>query len=119
MSLSMLPEDTLVRMLPDRYTVVHVRIANGSAVRLGSLSADGRPLRLRYRLYDAKGALYAEHALDSELEADIPAGSTYVQGLLVERPVERGRYRVEAELTTDTGGPTGVRTSFWIEARRF
>lgn len=117
--ISMLPEDTLVRMLPDRYTVVHVRIANRSAVRLGSLSADGRPLRLRYRLYDEKGTLYAEHALDSELEADIPAGSTYMQGLLLERPVHRGRYKVEAELTTDVGGGTGVRTSFWIEARRF
>jgi hypothetical protein len=70
-------------------------------------------------LYDEKGALYAEHALESELEADIPAGSAYVQGLLVERPVDQGRYRVEAELSTDAEGPTGVRTSFWIEARRF
>ena len=116
---SILPEDTVVRMLPARRTLVHVRIANRSAVRLGSLSADGTPLRLRYRLYDANGELYAEPALDSDLETDIPAGSTYVQGLLVERPVDRGRYRAVVDLATDAGGATGIRTSFWIEARLF
>jgi hypothetical protein len=37
----------------------------------------------------------------------------------VERPVDNGRYRVEVELNTDAHGPTGIKTSFWIEARRF
>ena len=118
-TISVHSEDSVVRMLPDRYTVVRLRVANNSGFRLGSLSADGNPLRLHYRMYDTRGDLYAEHELDTELDTDIPAGSTYVQGLIVERPVDNGRYRVEVELSTDARGPTGIKTSFWIEARFF
>jgi len=118
-AIHMSAEDSVVHMLHDRYTLAHLHIMNRSVTRLGSLSADGSPLRLRYRMYDEEGNLYAEQGLATELETDIPAGSTCVQGLMLERPEDNGRYRVEVELATDARGPTGVKASFWVVARRF
>jgi hypothetical protein len=108
-----------IRMVPDRFTVALVDVENGSDRILGSIRPDGTPLRFRYRLYDEAGALYAEHAQSTALEVDIPAGGTYRQGVIIERPLRRGRYRVELELSTDAGGPTGIDTSFWIRAGWF
>lgn len=51
-------------------------------------------------------------------ERDLPSGERHVQGLIVGRPHEPGRYRVEVELEV-AGRPTGIRTSFVAEARRF
>ena len=112
-------QDSTVRMVPDRYTLVHVRIANNSVLHLGSLSADGHPMRLRYRVFDEAGSLCVPQGNDSELEADIPSGRSYVQGLLVERPPQNGRFRVEVTLVSDFRGATGIGTSFWIQAGRF
>lgn len=108
-----------VRMVHDRFTIALVDVENGSDRVLGSLRPDGTPLRFKYRLYDEEGALYAEHAQATALEVDVPAGGTYRQGVIIERPLRRGRYRVELGLCTDADGPTGIDTSFWVTAGWF
>ena len=110
----LLPPEAEVRMGPDKFTVVPVGIGNGSDRVLGSIRPDGTPLRFKYRLYDGTGALYSEQAQGTALEVDVPAGGSYMQGVIIERPVRRGRYRAEVGLWTDAGGPTAINTSFWI-----
>lgn len=85
----------------DRYTVVEVRITNRSAHHLGSLLADGAPLRVSYHLYDADGRPLLWEGLRSPLEIDLPPGGTHVQGVVVERPERRGTYRVAIDLVRD------------------
>ena len=106
-------------MVHDRFTIAMVDVHNGSGRVLASIRPDGTPLRFKYRLYDEEGALCAEHAQATALEVDVPNGGTYRQGIIIERPLRRGRYRVELGLYTDADGPTGIDTSFWITADWF
>lgn len=103
----------------DRTTVVELSVTNASPQRLCSMTEDGEPLRFQYTLYDENGQLYAEHAQRTALECDIPAGASYVQGLIMERPVNAGRYRVMVWLGSEVLRRPDIGTSFWIEARRF
>ena len=112
------PVDSVLRMVHDRSTVGTLRITNNTGLTLGSISEDENPLRLTYRIFNADGSLYAETAMRTELEMDVPPMSSYVHGLIIERPVDPGRYRVEVDLNTDAHGPMGIRTSFWVEVNR-
>ncbi len=113
------PEEATMRMVPDRFSVVHVVVENLSDRRFCSLDANGEPLRFRYRLFDENGVLYAEHAQRTALEADVPAHSSYEQGLIIERPERSGRYHVAVELVVGESTSLGLGTTFWIETSRF
>lgn len=113
------PVDSVVRMVHDRFTVTHLLITNNSGTTFGSLSGDGSPLRFTYKIYRKDGSLYVDPWQRTEFEMDVPPMSSYVHGLIIERPVRSGKYRVEVNLNTDAHGPMGIRTSFWIEVFRY
>jgi hypothetical protein len=48
------------------------------------------------------------------LETDIPAGTSYPQGLIVDRPGQRGHYRIEVRLYTGDE-PIGEPVHFLLE----
>lgn len=111
------PTDT-VRLAPDRFSVVPVVIANAHTMHLPARRGDGTPVRLRYRLLRPDGSLYQDGSEMSALEADVPAGTSYPQGFVIERPKDAGLFHVEVWLTTD-GAPLGPRTAFWVRTGRF
>lgn len=100
-----------VRMAPDRYTVVPILIHNPTAQRMPSCTAEGKPVRLGYRLFHKDGTEYAHGSETTALETDIPPGMTYHQSLVIERPKDHGTYWVVADLLVD-GLPFGKYTSF-------
>lgn len=79
-----------------------------------SCSSAGVPYRLGYRLFHRGGAEVGRGAEISALETDIPAGMTYHQGLVIERPEEAGAYWVIADLLIN-GEPFGKYVTFDIE----
>ena len=93
--------DAVFRLVPDRFTVVPVRLANTGATRFASCAETGKPLQFVYQLLREDGSLYQESAHVSSMELDIPPGATYDQGLVVERPVDNGRYTVRCWLTLE------------------
>lgn len=102
------------RMVPDRFTVVPVRIENVGSLPVTSCAANGTPLQFVYEVLRTDGTVYQESAIRSSLETDIAPGTEYMQGLVVERPVDNGRFQVHAWLTAD-GEPVGNAFRFWIE----
>ncbi len=109
---------TPFRMFPDRFTVVPIVIHNPTALRMPSITADGAPFRFSYTLYRMDGTVYQESSELSSLETDIPAGATYYQGLVVERPVDPGRYVVKAHVLAGSV-PAGASLSFEVVADRW
>lgn len=103
------------RMVPDRFTVIPVRMENVGDDRIASCTALGTPLQFAYELLREDGTVYQESAFRTSLETDIAPGTTYVQGLVVERPVDNGRFTVRARLTAD-GKPVTKDFQFHIEA---
>ena len=100
---------------PVGYATIRLKDAAGHGLR--ALDADGSPVTLRVRVFPANGG----PALNDDrtpLERDLPPGRTLAVGVIIGRPRAPGRYRVEVELEV-AGRPTGVRTSFPAEARRF
>jgi hypothetical protein len=90
--------NTPYRLVPDRFTVVPVMLLNPTEVRMPSLTESGVPCRMTYVLYRTDGTVYQESSILSGLESDIPPGAAYVQGLVIERPVDNGTYTVKARL---------------------
>jgi hypothetical protein len=84
----------------DRFTVAELRITNRSAETLGSILESGVPMRLGYHLFAADGTLIEREGFRTELEIDLPPGGSHVQGLVIERPVERGTYLLQVDLVT-------------------
>ncbi len=103
------------RMVPDRFTVVPIELHNQGKRRIPSCNAQGRPLQFIYELLRSDGSVYQESAIRSSLETDVAPGTTYVQGLVVERPVDRGVFTVHAWLADD-GVIVGPDVRFEIEA---
>lgn len=89
------------RFVPDRFTVVPVTIENQGPFVLSSCGPGGRPLQFVYHLLRPDGTLYQESAIRSSLETDVAPDAIYHQGLVVERPVDNGRYVVLAWLERD------------------
>jgi hypothetical protein len=106
---------TPYRMVPDRFTVVPVRIRNTGTGRIPSSGADGRPLQFIYKLLRMDGTLYQESAFRSSLEVDLLPGAEYTQGLVVERPVDKGAYMVRAWMAYD-GAVVGPEVRFEVVA---
>lgn len=98
-------------MAPDRYTVVPILIHNPTTQRMPSCAADGKPVRMGYRLFHKDGTEYAHGSETTALETDIPPGMTYHQGLVIERPKDHGTYWVVADLLVN-GLPFGKYTTF-------
>jgi len=86
------------RMVPDRFTVIPVTIENPGPGTMPSCAPNGTPIQFAYRLLRADGSVYQESGILSSLEADIAPGTSYQQGLVVERPVDNGRFTVLAWL---------------------
>ncbi len=103
------------RLAPDRFTVVPITIHNPTDRRMPSCTASGRPVRMSYRLFRADGSEYVRGAELTALETDIPAGMTYHQGLVIERPADNGEYWVIADLLMEEQ-PFGMYTSFHVVA---
>ncbi len=85
----------------DRFTVAEVRLTNRSSHTLGSFLADGSPMRLAYHLLAEDGTTLLRDGIRTELEIDLPPGGSHVQGLVIERPVKRGTYRLQIDLVTE------------------
>ena len=68
-----------------------------------------------YELLREDGTVYQESAIRTSLETDIAPGTTYMQGLVVERPVDKGRFIVRTWLTAD-GAPVSDPFQFGIVA---
>ncbi|MBL7939823.1 MAG: hypothetical protein JNL43_10725 [Flavobacteriales bacterium] len=109
---------TPFRMFPDRFTVVPIVIHNPTDLRMPSITADGVPFRFSYTLFRMDGTVYQESSELSSLETDIPSGATYYQGLVVERPVDPGRYVVQARMLAGSV-PVGASLRFEVEADRW
>jgi hypothetical protein len=106
---------TPYRMVPDRFTVVPVRIRNTGNDAIPSCGADGRPVQFIYELLRMDGTLYQESAFRSSLEVDLLPGADYSQGLVVERPVDKGTYTVRAWMEHD-GAVVGPEVRFNVVA---
>ena len=106
------------RLAPDRYSVVPISIHNPTTGRMPSCSAEGKPVRMGYRLFLKDGTEYQRGEETSPLETDIPSGMTYHQGLVIERPRDPGKYWVIADLLVD-GQPFGKFTTFDIIVDRW
>ncbi len=92
------PELTLAH---DRFTVAELRITNRSAETLGSILESGVPMRLAYHLLAPDGTMIQWEGFRTELEIDLPPGGSHVQGLVIERPLERGTYLLRIDLVTE------------------
>jgi hypothetical protein len=103
------------RMVPDRFTVVPIRIHNTGTDRVPSSGVDGRPVQFTYELLRMDGTLYQESAFRSSLEVDLLPGAEYTQGLVVERPVDKGAYMVRAWMAYD-GAVVGPEVRFEVVA---
>ncbi|HQW97468.1 MAG TPA: hypothetical protein PLS30_00825 [Flavobacteriales bacterium] len=103
------------RMVPDRFTVVPIELRNEGTLRMPSRGARGKPLQFIYTLLRTDGTVYQESAIRSSMEVDVAPGTTYKQGLVVERPVDNGRFVVRAWLT-DEGVELGDAVQFEIDA---
>jgi len=103
------------RMVPDRFTVIPIRLENVGDRRIASCTVRGTPLQFMYELLREDGTVYQESAIRTSLETDIAPGTTYMQGLLVERPVDKGRFIVRTWLTAD-GAPVSDPFQFGIVA---
>ncbi|MBK7384026.1 MAG: hypothetical protein IPI81_11975 [Flavobacteriales bacterium] len=102
------------RMAPDRFSVVPIIIHNPTMQRMPSCTAEGKPVRLGYRLFRKdSGIEYVKGSEMTALETDIPPGMTYHQSLVIERPKDRGTYWVIADLLVD-GQPFGKYATFDI-----
>ena len=95
------PLSAEIEMDHDRYTVAEVRITNRSSHTLGSILANGSPMRLAYHLLAEDGTTLLVEGTRTELEIDLPPGSSHVQGLVIERPVKRGTYHLQVDLVTE------------------
>lgn len=100
-------------MSPDQLSVVPIVIHNPSSRKMPSCSSEKAPIRLGYRLFVKDGAEIGRGRWQSAIETDIPAGMTYHQGLVIERPAEPGLYWVIADLLVD-GEPFGKYVTFDI-----
>ncbi|MBS1583008.1 MAG: hypothetical protein JST66_12490 [Bacteroidetes bacterium] len=116
-AITLAPPAAPVRLVHDRFTVVEVPITNRGPRTLPSRWSATVPLRLSCKVLRMDGSLYQE-SQGSALELDLPPGSTYPQGFLIERPSDAGTYRVRTELTAHDS-LLGPATEFTIEVSRF
>lgn len=86
------------RMIPDRFTVVPIVLHNRGTSRMPTCSEGGDPYHLVFTTYTLDGKEYQRGSAYSSLETDLAPGTSYTQGLVVERPVDKGRYTVHAQL---------------------
>ncbi len=114
-SIAMEGPATPYRMVPDRFTVVPIRIHNTGTDLVPSSGADGRPVQFTYELLRMDGTLYQESAFRSSLEVDLLPGAEYTQGLVVERPVDKGAYLVRAWMSHG-GNEVGPEVRFKVIA---
>lgn len=111
------PEGPVV-LPPSPVGYVTIRLRDLSGRGLHALDARGTWTMIRARVFPGVGDGPPVCDDRTPLERDLPPGHELVQGLIIGRPHEPGRYRVEVELEV-AGRPTGIRTSFVAEARRF
>jgi len=100
----------------DRFTVAEVRITNRSHHMLGSILQNGSPMRLSYHLLAADGTTLLWEGQRTELEVDLPPGGSHVHGLLIERPVAHGTYRLQIDLVTEGKRWWGINTPLILRA---
>jgi len=103
------------RMVPDRFTVVPIGLYNPGSGTIRSCALDGTPRQFVYELYRVDGSLYQKSAITTSLEVDIAPATSYTQGLVIERPVDRGTYTVRAWLVHDSV-VLGPKVSFQVKA---
>ena len=103
------------RMVPDRFTVVPIGLYNPGSGTIRSCTLDGTPRQFVYELYRVDGSLYQKSAITTSLEVDIAPAASYIQGLVIERPVDRGTYTVRAWLVHDSV-VLGPKVSFQVKA---
>ncbi|MCC6541537.1 MAG: hypothetical protein IT225_04895 [Flavobacteriales bacterium] len=113
--LRILPPEEPYRLVPDRFTVVPIRLENTGQERFASCAANGKPLQFLYQLLREDGTIYQESAHCSSMEVDIAPGTAYMQGLVLERPVDNGRYTVRSWLSVE-GRPLGEAFQFEVVA---
>lgn len=94
-ALQLTPPATPFRLVPDRYTVVPLVIHNPTDRRMPSRDTLDMPLRFHYTLTAADGTTYPGGDNFTAMETDIPAGATYTQGIVIERPPRTGSYVVD------------------------
>ncbi len=114
LALELTAPSTPFHMPRDRFGIVPITIRNPTIRLMPSCSSAGVPYRLGYRLFHRGGAEVGRGSELSALETDIPAGMTYHQGLVIERPEEAGAYWVIADLLIN-GEPFGKYVTFDIE----
>jgi hypothetical protein len=107
------PEITLAH---DRYTVAEVRLTNRSQHTLGAILQNGTPMRLSYHLLAEDGTMFMSEGRRTELEIDIPAGTSHVHALVIERPVPNGTYHVQVDLVTEGRRWWGINTPLIVHA---
>jgi hypothetical protein len=115
---AMEPADTVVWMPPSpvAYTHIHMRSLNGMYVP--ALDEHGAAVMLVARTYAGDDDTTPLTEDRTPKDRDLRPGGTSIQGLIIGRPRSPGRFRVEVELEV-AGRPTGIRTTFIAEARRF
>lgn len=100
-NIELLPPERPYRMIPDRFTVVPISMRNNSDQRMPSVLPDGRPIHFEYDVLRPDGSVYQESGLQTSLETDLAPQTQYQQGLVIERPVDKGSFMVHARLMSD------------------
>lgn len=117
-SMELLGPEGVVVLPPSPVGYVTIRLRDLSGRGLQALDARGAATMLRTRVLPDAGDGIPVCDDRTPLERDLLPGHELMQGLIIGRPRTSGRYRVEVELEV-AGRPTGIRTSFVAEARRF
>jgi hypothetical protein len=115
---SLAPVEPEVWMPPSPVAYTHIRMRSHGGMYVPALNEHGTAVMLMARTYALDDETTPLTEDRTPMERDLRPGATFEQGLIIGRPHEPGRYRVEVELEV-AGRPTGIRTSFVAEARRF
>lgn len=93
------PQQDIFYSGADSFMVVPVTIVNTSGKKLASLPDGPNPVFLSYHVYDQKGNQLVADGVRTPLEVDIL--KSYVQGITIKLPKEKGDYTIEADLVTE------------------
>jgi len=101
--LELVPHQAVVHAGRERIVVTEIQVHNRSDDTLHARTSRDEPLRLVCRTMGPGGATPVAERW-TELEMDVAPWSSLRQGLVIDRPAQRGRHVVEVDIP---GGPTG------------
>ncbi|MDF2437830.1 MAG: hypothetical protein K0Q95_2206 [Bacteroidota bacterium] len=99
----------------DSFVVVPLRIENLSGKKLASIPSGDHPVLLSYHVYNNKGEKLIADGVRTPLEVDIK--ESYLQGLTVILPKERGEYSVEVDIVSENKRWWGINSKFSLIVR--